>query len=324
MADLVRIANPLPSALEHYELELRQTLARIGVGMNDSGARPVEGEAGALGKIRMLYSALSNARRARDSTDPTMLLWTSMGLIDTLSWSSRRAGNAVVLHDPIPLRKQVGFGRLAKAAAARLAGPHAPVIVSHSRDARFEAESLLPRHRHIQLPHPILTDQGVPVRSAEPTVVVAGQFKPQRDLELLSRLGPALQARGVTGKIFGRGWPAVPGWEVDSRYLTEQELDTVLSSAWAVVIPYQLYFQSGVAIRALELGTPSVSPSNSFADELLDPEAVVQDSRSVPAWLAAVDWCTKNGDAATRGFASYQSRVDSRWREALADDSLIR
>ena len=84
----------------------------------------------------------------------------------------------------------------------------------------------------------------------------------------------------------GRGWPQVTGWDVDARFLSEAEVTAALSSAECLVLPYSLYFQSDVAVRALESMTPVVGVRHPFLEDLLGPDwpGLVDDGD----WAAAV------------------------------------
>lgn len=317
MTQRISVANPLPQALAHYVTELTETLNRIGIGYDTMPTRGVEGRTGSLGKLLMLRDALANPFSARLRTQPTLVAWPSLGLIDARLWASTRTRNLLVLHDPIPIRKQVGFDPLSHKFAQR-AGRHSPIIVSHSHDALVEARRILPKHSHIRLPHPILNSQAAASKPhPHRTVVVAGQYKPERNLNLLRELGPRLQEIGAVGKIYGRGWPEVPGWEVDSRFLDEREMDEVLARASVVLIPYSRYYQSGIALRALELGTMSLSPRNSFAEEVLGADAIVESADTAEAWLSAVDRVAEDAALPAQTFDSYRSTVDDQWRRCL-------
>lgn len=315
----LRIANPLPAALAHYTRELEDTLERTGAAWETAHVRGVEGRQGMLGRLGMLGDAVLNVLQERGGPESSLVVWPSLGLLEARLWTSRRAKNAVFLHDPIPLRRQAGFGRLSRWIVRRNNPLTAPLVVSHSKDALAQAESLLPRNKHAMVLHPILTSQRSIPKTAVPTVVVAGQYKPQRDLPLLAELGPRLNARGIRCQILGRGWPEVPGWEVDSRFVSEDELDSALGSAWAVILPYRMYFQSGIAIRALELGTVTVSPPTSFAVDLTGGESVVEDPAELDSWEGAIDWCVQNPGAAKRHFDEYRDRVDASWTLLLSD-----
>lgn len=311
-------ANPLPTALSHYARELEETLDRLSVGHERVASLPAEGLSGVRGRLTMLVNALCNASAGRKREVPTVQIWPSLGLLEARLWSSRRTRNLVVIHDPIPLRRQAGFDGLSRWVANQRVSRYSPRIVSHSDDALRVAQGLLPGYDHIKLLHPVLSRQRSSAKTAEPTLVVAGQYKPQRNLELLMRLGPWLRSKGIRGLILGRGWPDdLPGWVVSSRFVTEQELDVALASAWVVLIPYNLYFQSGIAVRALELGTVSISPRTSFFEELMGEDLIVEEASSLAGYrqaiLAGLDAMSTSSDR----FDRYVSLVDENWGDML-------
>jgi hypothetical protein len=81
----------------------------------------------------------------------------------------------------------------------------------------------------------------------------------------------------------------VKGWTVTDVFLSEQEFDDAVDSASVVVIPYRKFFQSGVAIRCFERGTPVVGVGGTSLDELvgLDRRLLVGPSYS-STWSDAV------------------------------------
>lgn len=312
---MVYLCNPLPSALRHYADEVVETGSRIGTRFVDAQARPVEGLSGAAGQAMMARNAVQNARDARRRDASTIQLWPSLGLLDPILWTGGKSRAAVVLHDPVPLRRQVGFGKTSKYIAKSSGRAKSPLIISHSRAAYVEATQLLPSYEHLQVRHPVMTASGSAVKADEPLVVVAGQYKPQRDLELLAAIGPLLRSAGVRAEIHGRGWPAdIPGWDVSSRFLSEAELDHVLGRAWGVLIPYNLYFQSGIALRALELGTVSVSPRTSFAEDLNGVEsALIVDDDSPEGYVSALTAAMNSAGDARQILHKYRTDTDVDW-----------
>lgn len=313
----VTFTNPLGRTLAHYEKELIETFVRCGISHSKLPSRLVEGGKGLFGKASMLRNALLNIASNRHSAHPNIQLWPSLGLLEPRLWGSKTVRNIVLLHDPIPLRRQVGFDQLSRSWAAR--GPKfaAPVVMVHSEDALRAAKSLLPAYKFVKALHPICSSQASAAKTNEPTVLVAGQYKPERNLEMLSQIGPLLRAQGVTAEIHGRGWPSdLPGWNVSNRFVAEKDLDALLARAWVVLLPYDLYFQSGIAIRALEQGTLTVTPRTSFAEDLLgiDSRSIISSKNSTSATMQAI-LDTLKGDADPAGvFEAYRARVDASWR----------
>ncbi|MCR2764233.1 glycosyltransferase [Microbacterium sp. zg.B48] len=114
-----------------------------------------------------------------------------------------------------------------------------------------------------------------------------GQYKADRDIELLvdiARLADPAWELTVTG----RGWPSVEGWKVDARFVTELEFQSSLSSASVVLVPYKRFYQSGVAIRALEAGTPVVGPRNSVLADIVGESSGWLADDDAGSWIEAI------------------------------------
>ncbi|MBA8921008.1 hypothetical protein HNR24_000941 [Nesterenkonia jeotgali] len=84
-----------------------------------------------------------------------------------------------------------------------------------------------------------------------------GQYKEARAIDPMVELGRKIGGR-VELRAVGRGWPAIPGWDVRDDFVTESEFTRELQEADAVLLPYKFYQQSGVMVRAFELGIPVV------------------------------------------------------------------
>lgn len=309
-------SDPIPQAFAHYEREVRETLESVGVTAQPvPWTRPVEGLTGPVGKARMMLNAGLNVVSAKRSSHPVMQLWPSLGLLEARVWSSRCHRHSVVLHDPRSIRSQFGHGSWSERWARRANQRKAPTVIVLSEYAYEVTRQRLPDHRIEMALHPILNDQAGRTKSAKPSVVVAGQFKTERDLTLLAELGPALRAAGWTTQIVGRGWPEVSGWDVDARFVSEEDLDELLATAWALLLPYKNYFQSGVAVRALELGTLTVGPRSSFLEALQGPSSalLVGDRTSTSEYLTAFDRVASGNEDAEQSFANYSARVRESW-----------
>jgi hypothetical protein len=145
---------------------------------------------------------------------------------------------------------------------------HGSITVGvHSTPAR-DAVVAMGWPEPVLLPHPVLP-RPVAGPGTSDVVLVCGQYKPARDLHLLEQLAGPLRDRGLRPVIRGRGWPAVDGWEVHEGFLSEPALDAALAGSAVVLIPYAHFFQSGIAIRALELGVPVAGPRHPFLADLL-------------------------------------------------------
>ena len=162
------------------------------------------------------------------------------------------------------------------------------------------------KRNHALLAHPMFpptpTVHGPsPVGSPRPVVRVLGQYKQDRDLEVLRLLASELRGQFEL-EIVGRGWPEIAGWRVDARFVAESELDLLIRTSDAVLIPYRRFYQSGIAIRALENGTPVVGRAGTSLDALYGSDSkllVREDSVGVAvdlaAWVTAVKYATTDG-----------------------------
>ena len=314
----IRLSNSIPEVLKHYQSETIDTLARIGQTASVLSNTPsIEGMSGASSRAKSLLRSLAWPGRARSySEGPVLHLWPSFGIFEVALW--HRPVDYLVYHDPIPLRRQIGFDPLSRFVAQHQIGGK-PTIVSHSSDATGELRRIFPRHEIVNLLHPVLGNTRN-VRTRGNRVVVVGQYKFARDVELLERLGPLLSGIGLQPMIFGRGWPQISGWTVTSGFLSEQDLDEVIGSALVVVLPYRKYFQSGVAVRALEQGTPVVSPRTSFITDLLgvDSSAIITEPTAVEEWVSAIRFAASQNEAQmelTR--TRYVRNVDASWNRVF-------
>jgi hypothetical protein len=319
----IYISNPLPHALSHYENELSQTLRRVGLAHSSKASLAVEDRPGIWGKAVKFRNAVRNSRHKTPAQSQVIQCWPSLGLLEPALWHKKSSPNLVVFHDPVPIRKQIGFDRISRKLASSYRSDRAPVILVHSDDAHVEARKLFPGLSVRKALHPLLTDLNMPP-SAGSDIIVAGQFKPERNLSLLAEIGPLLRARNLRPRIFGRGWPEnIPGWEVDSRFLGESELDSAIDGAAVVLIPYRNYFQSGIAIRALERGTISVSPENSFARDVFGsvPEAIYRPDATASEVLEHLMAVAELTTSTSEIFEDYRRRTDHSW-SALFGESV--
>lgn len=290
MSRPVSIYNPLPSALGHFEDELADVVTATGRAVRRVAAPSAEiAGASPVGKVHALGRDLVGRARASRIPGDLVVCWPVLGLAEPALWCTAAADTTVTLlvHDPVPLRRQVGMGRFA-ARLGRRGGRHRSVAVAvHSAPAR-QALLALGWPEPLVLPHPVLP-RPAPTSGVGDVVLVCGQYKPARDVGLLERIGGPLRERGFRPVVRGRGWPAVPGWDVEEGFLSEEALEASLAGSAAVLIPYAHFFQSGVAVRAVEVGTPVVGPRHPFLQELLGADWPGLAAADAPgAWVDAV------------------------------------
>jgi hypothetical protein len=285
----ILLLNPLGAALGHYTASLRQMLADCGAPVRSLTLM----EPSAPGQsrrrwLRQYLAALRGAAQRRESV--VLQTWPLLGYCDyAISRCILRDAHApIVMHDPVPLARAIGYGRLARVVASLPAvGAHAIV---HSRSAARALGAGAGLREILELPHPMFAPRTrQPGERRQVVVRVLGQYKPDRDVRGMERLA----AEGPLGwryEAVGRGWPAVAGWSVTDRFVAEEQLDELIRTSSAVLVPYVRFFQSGMAIRALELGTPVVGPRSSSLAELLgaDSDWLLDGERWEPALQAAV------------------------------------
>jgi hypothetical protein len=280
----LRVVNPIPLALAHYERELRDVLSACSVEAETVGSPSIERSSDGPSAVRRAGSVLRWRMRPTSVPRETLALFPAFGLADPISWLRRRGKVWLVVHDPAPVARQLGTGRPAAALGRLVVGRKVRVVV-HSQPA---ADLLRRRGWSVEmLPHPVRErddSASVTIRREPGPVTVLGQWKPARTLEPLHQFSAAPDWHGRR-QIVGRGWPNLPGWSVDSRFVGEGELDERIAAASCVLLPYDRYFQSGIAMRCLEAGVPVVGRRHPFLEDLFGanwPGLVEGDD-----WLAA-------------------------------------
>jgi glycosyltransferase involved in cell wall biosynthesis len=121
-----------------------------------------------------------------------------------------------------------------------------------------------------------------------PIVRVVGQYKPDRDIEALAAIGRALDGKAIL-EVHGRNWPEIDGWTVVPGFVSEERLSELMAESSAVVIPYKNFFQSGIAIRALELGVPFVGPRDSVLADMVGADSRLLVDGGKQSWVRAVE-----------------------------------
>lgn len=311
-APKITIYNPLPVALRHYEEELASVL---GAAFEVQVVRVATEQLSGFPKLRALARHLATSRRLARSPQQVVVTWPMLGWYELLVLGSGSA-TAVVVHDPQPLRAQIGLGPRAARIARRFAR-RGPVVLNHSSLAERDTLRAIPAATTRVVPHPSLPTATVdPATRDRRRVAVLGQHKDARDMRLLEELGARLAGAGYEAVIRGRGWPAVHGWQVEDRFLSEAELDAELDRAGAVLLPYAQYYQSGIAIRALERGTPVVGERHSFLEAVFGVDyAGLVDTDTPDGWVDVIRAVTDRGPGETLT----APETDRGWAEVLGE-----
>lgn len=285
----IGILNPLPFALGHYTHVLGQLLRIAGASVDNVGTVGIERGHRQLSRSQTAVAAFKARRDVRryQEFDRLLVAWPAFGYLEMAMWPREFAGRiSIVIHDPLPLRRQFGLSPVSAGLAARLS-PSEMDIVTHSTAAAaalkrfgFDGVRMLP----LPMNKPVLGWN----RSS--TVLVLGQYKTARDIDLLVALAPELHDSGFDTVIMGRDWPNVSGWRIHSQFLSEEDFERELRAAACVILPYRRLFQSDVAVRAAEFGVPVVGPAVSNLSDLFgtDWAGLVPPDTSARDWLGRI------------------------------------
>lgn len=289
----VVILNPLGAALEHYTIALAETLKYPDVIIKKiSILEPSSSSSNSiLWLLKYLGSFLSMKLDRKNWGNVLIVTWPVAGFLDCVFLAVFRPAKRVylVIHDPIPLVRSIGYSTFS-ARIARWFSPKGLTLLAHSEAAFSDLKALGLGNISKLLPHPIN-----PPRSLWPCVnrdklSVVGQYKQSRDIDLMAQIARRTR-KSMDLEIHGRGWPDVTGWKKIDGFRSEFEIDQTISSSFAVLIPYQRFYQSGIAIRALELGVPSVGPlSSSLRDFFPDENSyLVEDITDLSNWIESIN-----------------------------------
>ncbi len=270
------IFNPLTSTLRHYERELIDTLRAAGFDRVEV-LPAVEGEgiSGAAQRVRVAVASLAQrARLGSTMRNQTMIVtWPLFSYLDPLTmWGlCRRNRVFIVIHDPTPLRRSYGHSALPRKLFKWVVDRTDTRVIYHTGLAQRTGEAACGVAGSV-VPHPVAADRatgalGPSTRAGRPTIRVLGQYKPARTLAPLKQIATR-DADNYRLEIHGRGWPALDGWTVSDGFVAEEEFDELIRTANCVLIPYDSFFQSGVAVRCLENGVPVVAPDHEHIAEL--------------------------------------------------------
>jgi hypothetical protein len=316
----VAVLNPLGAGLSHYTKSLDHVLQTCGLSTHRFDV--IEPSSADYGKVRWLSAYLLGVRReiTRDRPDALVVSWAALGYWDIpiLAAISRRIPVYLVMHDPRPLVYARGYGAAAKAFARNQARG---TLLVHSPDAAQAVTDEAGMPNVFEVLHPMLEPRRLQPPSGEQrNIRVLGQYKADRDIAGLRQLAASAPPEWQL-EIIGRGWPPIDGWDIKSEFVSEELFDELVYTSHAVLIPYARFFQSGVAVRALEWGVPIVGPSVSSLRIALGEESqwLVRDGDWTRSVHAAVDGSWDQGYAKGRDL---YDRVISDWSKVLDEMSL--
>lgn len=320
------LVNPLGGALMHYTAALRQHL--LDAGMEVDVLSVNEPSVSGQGRVKWLldYAALlAKAGTPGKMPGRVLVTWPVLGFWDLLLVRVLCGSSAaIVYHDPKPLVRATGSSP-AVSRLVKLFG-RMPATVVHSTQAALTMSDFGLADTLTEVAHPIRIEEAAASRQGAgqapelPRVRVLGQYKPDRDIHLLESLAVRLGATCHL-EIVGRGWPPVEGWQVDARFVSEAELDHLIETSAAVVIPYKRFFQSGIAIRALEHAVPIVGRWETSlrdiygpASQLLVREGSKAAAGDIEPWVKAIEFALESGRAEAGAAAeSFHKQASAEW-----------
>jgi glycosyltransferase involved in cell wall biosynthesis len=318
----VRIYSPLHNVSEHFVERLIESLEAVGVASVRLRSRNGEVGGDLCAKALAFGAHVRNVRHYVHAGGPNVVAWPLLGWWEMPLWRHRTNKTLIAMHDPEPLVRQNGLSPRAATRSAKVCGSKWPHLVTMSPEAHAVAAKYFDPARIHLAPHPMRAPNPGNTVPNSRSVLVLGQYKPARDLDAMATIAPSLRAGGWNPTVAGRGWPPIPGWRAIDRFVSEVEFHELLGSAAVVLLPYKYYFQSGVALRALEAGVPVVGRNTGFLTSILGSNfpGAVDDWDDPSSWLAAVEAAAYAPAAQMRSAAAYSSRGAAEWR-ALLDRS---
>ncbi|WP_245988772.1 hypothetical protein [Flexivirga caeni] len=213
------------------------------------------------------------------------MTWPVLGYLDLLLIRVCAGRAALVIHDPEPLVRAVGLDT----GSARVASICANdvVLLVHSAEARNAVEQRGFTDRVQLVAHPIEPSSKAAKGTSRIVVSVLGQWKRDRDLRLMETIATVAPGDWEL-RVVGRGWPKIDGWHIDNRFVSEREFDERLVESSVVLIPYTRFYQSGVAIRALEKRVPVVGPRQSALARIFGKDSNLLAGDDYEDWILAI------------------------------------
>jgi glycosyltransferase involved in cell wall biosynthesis len=215
-------------------------------------------------------------------------------------------GNVVVIHDAAPFREPGWYGRAYgawhRAVIPRIARGARLVIVpsEHVRgelvdlvgldaaQVRAIAPGVDSAFADPPAPAPLLRRLGL----EQPYVLAVGTDSPRKNLGLLDRLAPALEAHGLQVAIAGSGRPylppSAPGGARRLGYVPDADLPALYAGAATLAMP-SLYEGFGLpCVEAMAAGTPVVAADRAALPEACGGAALLADPENPDAFAAAL------------------------------------
>jgi glycosyltransferase involved in cell wall biosynthesis len=316
---LIEIYNPLDKTLNHFTDRLVETLKIGELPAVILSSHKNDLIRNFISKFHALSVHFRNTRRYNNTSAVKIVTWPLLGWWELTLWRWQSDQNFVLIHDPKPLIRQRRLSPRAARIVSRLCGLKLPHLVTMSPEANEVVKQLFPGGRIHLVSHPMRTpkvDESIPLSRR---VLVLGQFKSARDLDVMAAIGPLLRERGWDPTVAGRGWPSVTGWNVVSGFFSEEEFHSMIASSAVLLLPYRHYFQSGVALRALEIGVPIVGSHTGFLTSIFgtDFPGAVSNWNEPSDWLTAIQTAISSRLVQLEAAAKYAERGVVEWAAML-------
>ncbi|WP_241549102.1 hypothetical protein [Gordonia alkanivorans] len=127
----------------------------------------------------------------------------------------------------------------------------------------------------------------------------------------------ALDGSGIELAIVGRGWPHLNGWKVVDDFVPESRLAKEIDAASVVLLPYTRYYQSGIALRALEQGRATVGFNTPFLESIMTGKfsgCAVDGALGYAGIVSAIMTYIDDNESASDAFDNYRGEVVNDWR----------
>ncbi len=315
----VEIYNPLDKTLMHFTDRLVETLKTGELPAVVLPSREIDHIEKPISKFLALFTHLRDTRRYNNTSAIKIVTWPLLGWWELVLWRRKSDQNFVLVHDPEPLIRQRRLSPRVAKVVSRLCGLNLPHLVTMSPEANDVVKQLFPGGRIHLVPHPMRTPNADDSIHLSRRVLVLGQFKSERDLDVMAAIGPLLREQGWDPTVAGRGWPSVAGWNLVSDFLSEEEFHSMLASSAVVLLPYRKYFQSGVALRALEIGVPVVGSQTGFLTSVFvaDFPGAIANWDEPSHWLTAIESAISSRSVQLEAAAKYAERGVVEWAAML-------
>ena len=271
------LVNALPQTLDHYQQEFETVVGLIpGFRVSEVITEKGDGQASLFSKLYAAINILAKRSLSYSGSADRMfiVMWPLFGYLDVLTWIrlARKSPVIVIIHDPVPLRAQIGYSSFSAKILKMVSTLNNIHVLAHTQNAQ-EALLVATGVSASVAPHPLgaRAEKNSTVQApgnCKTTVRILGQYKEARSLDPIRAIAEGLHKNAFHLEIRGRGWTPQEGWTVVDRFLTAVDFDNSIRTADCVVIPYSRFYQSGVAVRCLEALVPIVGPRHPHLEEL--------------------------------------------------------